>query len=71
MGDGKLDLLEKCGEPVFRDPTLEKRAYGEGWATVQVEVWTCDFGPQSFVHFATLENGKVVRVERGGYGYAR
>ena len=71
VGDGKLDLLAKCGEPVFRDSTLEKRANGEGWATVQVEVWTYDFGPQSFVNFATLENGKVVRVERGGYGYAR
>ena len=71
VGDGKLDLLEKCGEPIFLESTLERRADGTGWATVRVEVWTYDLGPESFVRYVTLEEGKVVQVDRGGYGYAR
>ncbi len=78
VGDSKLDLLAKCGEPWSKDARLEARAVaaGEGataaaTVTVRVEVWTYNFGPRRFIHFATLENGKVVRVERGGYGYER
>jgi len=71
VGDAKIDLLEKCGEPVLRDSAVEDRWDGVRTVSVQVEIWTYDFGPQSFVQSAILENGKVVRVERGNYGYAR
>jgi hypothetical protein len=72
IGDSKIDLLAKCGEPALQESRLERRADAAGRGRfVQVDVWTYDFGPQSFVQHATLENGKVVLVERGGYGYAR
>jgi hypothetical protein len=71
VGDSKLDLLAKCGEPAVKESRLEKRPGAGGAVTVQVDVWTYDFGPQSFVEHATLEDGKVTRVDRGGYGYAR
>lgn len=72
LGDSTLDLLAKCGEPALQESRLERRADAAGRGTlVRVDVWTYDFGPRSFVQFATLENGTVVRVERGGYGYAR
>jgi hypothetical protein len=72
VGDSKLDLLAKCGEPALQESRLERRGDGAGRGRfVQVDVWTYDFGPQSFVQHATLENGKVVLVERGSYGYAR
>jgi hypothetical protein len=29
------------------------------------------FGPQRFVQHVTLEDGRVVLVESGSYGYAR
>lgn len=45
-----------------RGTTLERRSL------VRVELWTYDFGPQRFVHFVTLEDGTVVRIERGAYG---
>ena len=39
--------------------------------SVRSETWTYDLGPDRFVVIATLEDGKVVSLERGGYGYAR
>jgi hypothetical protein len=80
-GDTKLDLLGKCGSPTLRDARDEERGHvaveregglGVGQkVTVTVEQWTYDFGPQRFVYVATLEGGKVIAIERGGYGYAR
>jgi Protein of unknown function (DUF2845) len=80
VGDTTVDVLAKCGEPALRDRREEQRAVivaatGDGQVerrvTVGVETWTYDLGPDRFLVIATLENGKVVSVERGGYGYAR
>jgi hypothetical protein len=78
-GETKYDLLAKCGEPTARDARTEARpvstsaghAGGSTSTTVQVEVWTYDLGPGRFIAIATLENGKIVRVDRGGFGYSR
>jgi hypothetical protein len=35
-----------------------------------VEVWYFDFGPQVLVRRVTVEDGRVLRVETGGYGYS-
>jgi Protein of unknown function (DUF2845) len=39
--------------------------------TVTVELWTYDFGPSSFVRHLTFEDGTLLRVDTGSYGYAR
>ena len=80
-GDSKLDLLGKCGEPALMEARIEERSQfqatpdgrsGAGRSvTFRVERWTYNFGPQRFLQFVTLEMGRVVSVERGGYGYAR
>ncbi|MFL5581152.1 MAG: DUF2845 domain-containing protein, partial [Gemmatimonadaceae bacterium] len=81
VGDAKLDLLGKCGEPALVDPHTEERGRvrvdaAQQVATsrrevVTVEQWTYDFGPSSFVQLVTVEGGKVIAVERGSYGHAR
>lgn len=74
VGDRKIDLLAKCGEPALKDLKLEKRLGGDpaaGSVLVEIETWTFDFGPQRFTQRVILEDGKVVQVERGGYGYAQ
>ncbi|WP_242344603.1 DUF2845 domain-containing protein [Anaeromyxobacter terrae] len=76
VGDLKLDLLARCGEPAAKDVRqVQRLEASESTITaersVEVDVWTYDFGPNQFVHIVTLENGKVVAVERGGYGYQR
>jgi hypothetical protein len=78
VGDSKLDLLGKCGEPAFREARRDERkgfaiTTAEGAArsrtTLTVEKWTYNFGPNQFVQHVTLEMGRVVSVERGSYGY--
>ena len=82
VGDAKIDLLARCGEPALVE--LSRDAVVEGGpgtlhgmsalsrtALRDVEVWTYDFGPQSFVRFVFLDQGVVVRIETGGRGYAR
>jgi hypothetical protein len=79
-GDGKLDVLVRCGAPALRDAWEETRAVyvkdrQEGLAasestTVRLETWTYDLGRNRFVQFVTFENGRVVRIRSGSYGYA-
>jgi hypothetical protein len=78
-GDSKLDLLGKCGRPTIQDGRLDERTVSlvakDGTAThrrtmATVETWSYDFGPNGFTYVVTLDAGKIVRIERGGYGYA-
>jgi len=70
VGDFKVDLLAKCGEPALVEERLDKRWAGPGVrSAVTVEQWTYNFGPNRFLQFVTLVTGKVTAVERGGYGY--
>ena len=65
-GMGTFDVLARCGEPAFQDLRLEVWGPGE----VLVEVWTYDFGPRAFVRFLVFVDGKLARIDTGGYGYA-
>jgi hypothetical protein len=82
VGDAKIDLLGRCGEPALAE--LRKEGVVEGGPGVfrdaaalsraslrDVEVWTYDFGPQSFVRFVVLDAGVVVRIDTGNRGFAR
>lgn len=79
VGDTKLDLLGKCGQPALAEARPVERAGAlltpgqrlQASRTVAgtVETWTYNFGPRRFTSVVTLEGGRVVRVERGGYGY--
>ncbi len=78
VGDARIDLLGRCGEPSLRERRVDERwegvtdgAVGQGRrVTTVVEEWTYDLGPQSFAQVVTLSNGRIVRIERLGYGYA-
>jgi hypothetical protein len=79
-GDRKYELLSRCGEPASLEVWEERR--GEvvrvggseqvvgGWITVFHELWVYNFGPRRLVQLVLLENGRVTRVESGGYGYS-
>ncbi|HET6411861.1 MAG TPA: DUF2845 domain-containing protein [Anaeromyxobacter sp.] len=74
VGDARIDLLGKCGRPALSESRVEERfdggTLGVGQrVTAVVEEWTYDFGPLSFVEVVTLVNGRIVRIERGSYGY--
>ena len=81
-GDTKLDLLGKCGEPSLVEVQYEERQdwaagdppwdgvapVGAGRLSLSVERWTYNFGASAFLQFVTVEGGRVMRIERGGYG---
>lgn len=78
LGESKVDLLGKCGEPGLREERLEERSTfvldptqkvsEERKVRVAVERWTYDFGPRRFLQFVTIVSGKVVSVQTGEYG---
>ncbi len=50
----------------------EFQRYGNAYRVkvhVKVELWTYNHGPSRFMDFVRLENGKVRKIESGGYGY--
>jgi len=72
VGDWKLDLLGKCGEPTNKeDVQVKARVFGlmDGSpGQLKQEHWIYDSGPSAFLHLVTLELGVVTGIERGGYG---
>ena len=80
IGQTALDLLGKCGEPSWSDERIQERSTfvfdpsrqlsEVRKISVIVARWTYDFGPSRFIQTVTLEDGKVVAVDRGGYGSA-
>jgi hypothetical protein len=80
VGDAKLDLLARCGEPAAVDTRQESevRVAADVGAVVamsasptDLEVWTYDFGPNTLLRFVVLENGVVTRIDTGSHGYGR
>lgn len=78
LGDSSFDVLSRCGEPALREQKLvTSSAFGTaggGTATgasagIAVEVWTLNFGSRTFTRFLEFENGTLIRIETGGYGY--
>jgi hypothetical protein len=78
-GESAYEVLARCGEPAFRDARLDVRTriledgsvLQADSVDVTVELWTYDFGSSTFVRLLTFEDGRLVRIETGGYGYAR
>jgi hypothetical protein len=77
IGDRQFEVLSKCGEPDFaRERTEDRfvRVFREGRffeirQDVTVEEWTYNFGPNRFIRILRFENGRLVEIEMGGYGY--
>jgi hypothetical protein len=68
-GDSRLALLGKCGPPALQasEPLV---AAPLADASLAIERWTYDFGPDRFIQVVSLRGGRVIAVERGGYGHA-
>lgn len=83
VGDGRLDLLAKCGPPALRDSRVDDRWVvaavpgGAGQAatgrkvSVVVDEWSYDFGTRAFTYVVRLENGRIVDFVRGNYGHSQ
>ena len=76
LGDGKAEVLLRCGTPDWRDdwseqfietltPATERRI------TLAREVWLYDLGPTAFQRILTFENGRLTDIAAGGRGRAQ
>jgi hypothetical protein len=78
VGDDKMEVLLKCGEPSFSELTSMEsgRRYGEDLrfgsnsrrTTYFVEKWFYNCGPHHFIRILTFRNGRVRDIETGFYG---
>lgn len=78
VGDYKLDVLERCGEPEWADRRYGMRAsrlrhpYGalelDQYEEVVIDEWIYNFGPRRFKQFLQFENGVLKKIENLDYG---
>jgi hypothetical protein len=80
IGDTKVDILAKCGEPTLRGKiernTTVKKSRARSASTVEDrsrvdEQWTYNFGPQDFLYTLTFEGVELTSIGRGGRGTRR
>ncbi len=76
VGDSRIDLLAKCGEPdqteSHEEEISERLDQGARQKTfITVEDWTYNYGPSQFMRIVTLRNGKVAHIRTGNYGYSK
>lgn len=79
VGDEKLDVLEKCGDPDSADERIAIRGsrlrhpYGalqfDQYEEVVIEEWVYNFGPRKFKQFLLFEDGVLKKIRNLGYGY--
>lgn len=79
VGDHKIEVLDRCGEPDMVDRrmgirgsrlrhppqgALELSQYEE----IEIEEWVYDLGPRKFRQFLRFENGVLKDIDQLGYG---
>lgn len=71
VGESKLEVVSKCGEPASKDST-ERKVYVPGStqpAYVTIEEWTYNFGPRDFIHVLEFQGSKLKKIKRGERGF--
>lgn len=67
-GDRKYDVVQKCGEPDFRDSNAGAFLPGVGPVDV-TETWYYNPGPNRLLRILTFHRGRLRSVETGGPGF--
>ncbi|UCH80491.1 MAG: DUF2845 domain-containing protein [Nitrospiraceae bacterium] len=66
----KIPRFFKDGNEFKKDFRMKReKIHQQKRKFVNIEEWTYNFGPGHFLNFITFENGKVVKVEDGDYGF--
>jgi len=78
VGDHKLEVLEKCGEPEWADQRIAlmgsrlRHPYGalveDRYEEVVIDEWIYNFGRRKFKQFLQFENGILRKIQKQGYG---
>ena len=65
-GDSSSVLLQKCGEPRFKDRTYEEVKLSDGRKNVRVERWHYKKSARSLSRSVLIYRGNIVAIETGG-----
>lgn len=73
-GDTKAEVIIKCGAPAWKDNWSDlvinnANAVDEFRVSVDRERWVYNFGPNSFLRFLLFENGRLIDISTGDYGF--
>lgn len=81
-GDGKDKVRTLCGEPTsiglagyvggppgYYAGPYENTYLWPGWATVPVEIWTYNFGPNKLLRKLRFVGDELDDIQTDGYGY--
>jgi hypothetical protein len=73
LGDSKLEVVAKCGEPsgagTGDDRTGEIANIEERHqAFLAADEWTFDFGPDHLIYYLIFRHGRLMEIRSGGYG---
>src|SRR5574343_415246 len=78
VGDHKLDVLDRCGEPQWTDQRMGVRGnrlrhpYGalelDQFEQVLIDEWVYNFGPRKFKQYLYFENGILKKIDNLDYG---
>jgi hypothetical protein len=74
VGDNKAEVLIKCGSPAWKDDWTDQiitnpNSVDASRLSIDRERWVYDFGHNSFLRFLLFENGRLVNIATGDYGY--
>ena len=69
VNDRIAEVRKKCGPPTEASQRQERKGWGYVLETLEIEEWTYNLGPTSFMLYLTFENGRLTRIESGEYGY--
>ncbi len=76
VGDSRVDLVTKCGEPDWKDShdeVISERLDSDTKRKVIVVVdeWTYNFGTSQLIRIVTMKNGRISDIRTGNYGYSK
>lgn len=77
VGDSEAKVLARCGPPAQQITTYRENSQINTISPIKqvekvqttVDIWTYNFGSQRLQYKLTFENGQLVNIETGDYGY--
>ncbi len=73
IGDTKMEVKAKCGEPTSSDTRIEERfdPVRQHRRVATIDEWTYDLGSSRLIRIYRFENGRLTNIETRGFGGLR
>lgn len=73
-GETMAAVIAKCGDPaakLSRVETITERTdtAAKRYTSMVIDEWTYNLGPDAFMRYLRFENGTLIEIQAGDYGY--